>query len=277
MTYSSITYGVSDAVATVTLNRPEARNSITAEVHRELNDAVARIHEDTDVKAVILTGSGGSFCSGGDIKAMQGANPSYAEDKLRFDRVHELLYRLMELPKPVIAAVDGPAFGAGCNLALTADFILATPRAKFCQVFGRMGLVPDFGGLFLLPRIVGLQRAKELMFSARIVGAEEARDLGMVYQIVAQDSLPAEARALARRFCHASTVAIGMAKRALNRSFSVDFHVMSEFEASAQSRLRADPYVKEAVRRFNNKEQLEFIWEKFDSQAADSGPTRTST
>ena len=93
MTYSSIAYSVTDLVAPITLNLPEARNSITAQVHKELNDAVARIHEDMDVKAVILTGSGGSFCSGGDIKAMQDSNPSYAEDKLRFDRVHELLYR----------------------------------------------------------------------------------------------------------------------------------------------------------------------------------------
>lgn len=274
MTFNSIAYEVVDAIATITLNRPEARNSITAEVHSELTDAVARVLEDMEVKAVILTGSGGSFCSGGDIKAMQSSNPSFAEDKLRFDRVHELLYRLIEMPKPVIAAVDGPAFGAGCNLALTADFILATPRAKFCQVFGRMGLVPDFGGLFLLPRIVGLQRAKELMFSARILGADEAKELGIVYQIVSQDSLQAEAMALARRFCHASTVAIGMAKRALNRSFNVDFHVMSEFEASAQSRLRGDAYVREAVRRFNNKEQLEFIWEKFDRQATEAGPNQ---
>jgi len=270
MTYNSIAYEVVDAIATITLNRPEARNAITAEVHRELTDAVARVLEDMEVKAVILTGSGGSFCAGGDIKAMQSSNPSFAEDKLRFDRVHELLYRLIEMPKPVIAAVDGPAFGAGCNLALTADFILATPQTKFCQVFGRLGLVPDFGGLFLLPRIVGLQRAKELMFSARILGADEAKDLGIVYQIVSQDSLQGDAMALARRFCNASTVAIGMAKRALNRSFNVDFHVMSEFEACAQSRLRGDAYVKEAVRRFNNKEQLEFIWEKFDNQAADA-------
>lgn len=265
MAYNSIEYEVSDAIATITLNRPDTRNSITAEVHRELIDAVAQVLDDMSVKAVILTGSGGSFCSGGDIKAMQAATPTYAEDKLRFDRVHELLYRLIEMPKPLIVAVDGPAFGAGCNLALTADFIVASPRAKFCQVFGRMGLVPDFGGLFLLPRIVGLQKAKELIFSARIVDAVEAKDLGIVYQIVSQDSLQAQARELAGRFCHASAVAIGMAKRALNRSFNSDFHVMTEFEASAQSRLRTDPYVREAVRRFNAKEQLEFIWEKFES------------
>ncbi len=266
MTYSCIAYDVDDGIATVSLSRPDTRNSITAEMRKELNDAVERIVENPDVKAVILTGSGGSFSSGGDIKAMQGNAPTLSEDRLRFDRVHELLYRLVELPKPVIAAVDGPAFGAGCNLALTADFILATPRAKFCQVFGRMGLIPDFGGLFLLPRIVGLQRAKELIFSARVLDTVEAKALGIVYQIVSEEALEESARALARRFCHASTAAIGIAKRALNRSFNVDFHVMAEFEATAQSRLRSDPYVIEAVRRFNDKRPLEFVWENFDRQ-----------
>jgi len=264
MEYGTIRYEVDEAVATITLDRPEARNAITSDVHRELSDAVDRVLDDIEVKAVVLTGSGDSFCSGGDIKGMQGASPTYAADKRRFDRVHDLLYRLIEMPKPVIAAVDGPAFGAGCSLALTADFILATPRAKFCQVFGRMGLVPDFGAMFLLPRIVGLQKAKELMFSARVVGADEAKELGIVYDVVPAEGLQAQARVLARRFCHASTVAIGMTKRALNRTFSVDFHVMTEFEAAAQSRLRTDPYVREAVRRFHAKEQLEFVWERFE-------------
>lgn len=264
MSYQTIVLDVSDAIAKITLNQPETRNAMTAQLHVELGDAVDRVLDDQGVKAVVLTGSGGSFCSGGDIRAMQADAPVYAEDKLRFDRLHELLFRLIELPKPVIAAVDGPAFGAGCNLALAADFILASPSARFCQVFGRLGLVPDFGGMFLLPRIVGLQKAKDLIFSARIVSAEEAMQLGIVHQIVQQDRLQDEARAFAGRFCHASTVAIGLAKRALNRSFNVDFHVMTEIEASAQSRLRTDPYVREAVRRFNAKEQLEFIWEDFE-------------
>ncbi len=268
MTYSSIGYEVSDAIATITLNRPEARNTMTDQVRGELTDAVTRVLDDAGVKAVVLTGSGGSFCAGGDLKALQAtAEPSYAQGRLRFDRMHELLYRLLEMPKPLIAAVDGPAFGLGCNLALTADFILATPSASFCQAFGRMGLVPDFGGLFLLPRIVGLQKAKELIFSARVVGSEEAKDMGIVYQIVAQDKLQAEARAFASRFCHASTVAIGMAKRALNRSFNVDFHVMTELETLAQSQLRNEPYLVEAVRRFKAKEPLEFVWEDFERQA----------
>lgn len=268
MSYDTLLFAVEDGVATITLNRPEQRNAMSAETHLEFSDAVTRVLEDMNVKALIVTGSGGFFCAGGDVKAMQGSPPSYAEDKLRFDRVHELLYRLFDMPKPVIAAVDGPAFGAGCNLALTADFILATPRAKFCQVFGRLGLVPDFGGLFLLPRIVGLQRAKELMFSARVLDAPEAKEMGIVYRIVPQETLQAEAKALARRFCHASTTAIGMAKRALNRTFSSDFHVMTEFEAQAQSRLRTDPYVQEAVRRFNSKERLAFVWEEFDKGKA---------
>lgn len=264
MNHSAIIMDVRDEVATITLNRPEARNAFSPEMHCELSDATARIAGDPAIKAVVLTGSGRAFCAGGDVKAMEAAHPTYEQDQARFDRVHELLYRLVDMPKPVIAAVDGPAFGAGCNLALTADFILASPRAAFCQVFGRIGLIPDFGGLFLLPRIVGLQKAKELMFSARVVGAIEAQQLGIVYRIVPVEELHAEARALARRFCAASTVAIGMTKRALNRSFSADFHVMTQFEMNGQSRLRADPYVQDAVNRFNRKEPLRFVWETFD-------------
>lgn len=271
MDYGSIRYEVSDAIATITLDRPAARNAFSAQMHRELGDAVGRAHEDARVKAVVLTGSGGAFCAGGDTRGMQGARPTLAEDSLRFDRVHELLFRLVELPKPVIAAVDGPAFGAGCSLALTADFILASERATFCQVFGRIGLVPDFGATFLLPRMVGLQKAKELMFSARIVDAAEARRLGLVYEVVAAEHLEREARALAQRFCHASTLAIGLTKRVLNRSFQSDLHVITELEAAAQTRLRSDPYVLEAVRRFNAKEPLEFVWEALAGAKPEQG------
>jgi len=268
MNHTAVLLDFDDGVATLTLNRPEARNAMSADMHRVLHDLVDQVAQDSAVRAVVLTGRGGAFCAGGDTKTIENAEPTFAEDQHRFDRVHELLYRLVELPKPVVAAVDGPAFGAGCNLALAADFILATPRARFCQVFGRIGLVPDFGGLFLLPRIVGLQRAKDLMFSARAVDAQEAQQLGIVYQVVPADDLQARAHALARRFCAASTVAIGMTKRALNRSFQADFHLMSHLEMSAQNRLRDDPYVRDAVARFNRKEALRFAWEDFESKGS---------
>jgi 2-(1,2-epoxy-1,2-dihydrophenyl)acetyl-CoA isomerase len=163
-----------------------------------------------------------------------------------------------------VAAVDGPAFGGGCNLALASDFLLATPEARFCQVFGRVGLVPDLAGFFLLPRIVGLQRAKELIFSARAVGAEEAKQLGIVYEITPADALMDRALELAGRFRHASTAAIGFAKRALNQSFNLDYHALAEIEAYAQALCINSPYHKEAIARFNNKEQLAFDWERLD-------------
>jgi 2-(1,2-epoxy-1,2-dihydrophenyl)acetyl-CoA isomerase len=268
MSYENIEFDVTDGIATIALNRPEARNALVMAMRPELEDAVNRVRVDDDVRAVILTGNGGAFCAGGDVKSMGTRAGGGFSTKQRIDNAHAWLYQLVDLQKPVIAAVDGPAFGAGCNLALTADFILATPRAKFCEVFGRIGLVPDFAGFFLLPRIVGLQKAKEMMFSARVVGAEEAKDLGIVYRIVPQDELMAEARALAGRFLHASTAAIGLAKRALNRSFQSDYHTLSEFEGFGQATLFTSDYHKEAVRRFGAKEQLEFVWEEMDRKEA---------
>jgi 2-(1,2-epoxy-1,2-dihydrophenyl)acetyl-CoA isomerase len=182
----------------------------------------------------------------------------------RVEALHPWLFQLVHLEKPVVAAVDGPAFGGGCNLALASDFLLATPEARFCQVFGRVGLVPDLAGFFLLPRIVGLQRAKELIFSARAVGAEEAKQLGIVYEITPADALMDRALELAGRFRHASTAAIGFAKRALNQSFNLDYHALAEIEAYAQALCIDSPYHKEAIARFNNKEQLAFDWERLD-------------
>jgi len=159
--------------------------------------------------------------------------------------------------------VDGPAFGAGLSLALAADFVLCTRRAKFCAVFGRIGLVPDLGAMHMLPRIVGLQKAKELVFTARTVQAEEARSLGMVYEIVEDgEALQAAAVALARRFGEASTAAIGMAKTAMNQAFELDARAMAELEAYAQTMCRGSDYHQEAVQRFKDKQPTRFDWDR---------------
>jgi 2-(1,2-epoxy-1,2-dihydrophenyl)acetyl-CoA isomerase len=163
----------------------------------------------------------------------------------------------------VIAAVDGPAFGAGLSLALSADFVLATRRARFCAVFGRIGLIPDLGALHLLPRIVGMQKAKELVFTARTVEVEEARQLGMVYDVVEDGTaLQQAAQALARRFGDASTAAIGMAKTIMNQSFESDARTIAELESYGQAMARGSAYHQEAVQRFKNKEPLRFDWDK---------------
>ena len=163
------------ATLLIRINRPERRNAFDLEVRAGLAQAIFQAKDDDSVRAVVITGTDGVFCAGGDLKALSEAKRPVFKDRDRIRRLHTWFRELIHLEKPVIAAVDGPAFGAGFNLALACDFVLATPRARFCAVFGRIGLVPDLGGFFLLPRIVGLQRAKDLVFSAREMDGDEAK------------------------------------------------------------------------------------------------------
>ncbi|SDM08652.1 2-(1,2-epoxy-1,2-dihydrophenyl)acetyl-CoA isomerase [Oryzisolibacter propanilivorax] len=263
MSPSAVLVDIDDGVATITLNRPEARNALNQAVRLGLADAVARVRDDDAVHSVILTGAGGAFCSGGDITYMLDTAHGGLPWRERIRGLHRWFPELVNLEKPVIAAVDGPAFGAGMSLALAADFVLASQRATFCAAFGRVGLVPDLGCMHLLPRIVGRQRAKELVFTARSVGAPEARELGLVYDVLPDgDALQAAARTLARRFGEASSAAIGMAKTIMNQSFELDARAMAELEAYAQTMCRGSAYHLEAVRRFQAKEPPRFDWDR---------------
>lgn len=263
MSPSPVLTTVQDGIGTITLNRPEARNALNQAMRPALAAAIAQMRDDKDVHAVILTGAGGAFCSGGDISAMLDTSRMGLSFRAGMRELHLWFPELVNLEKPVIAAVDGPAFGAGLGLALAADFVLATRRAKFCAVFGRIGLVPDLGVMRLLPRIVGQQRAKELVFTARTVEAEEARQLGMVFDIVEDGAALHEAAlALARRFGEASTAAIGIAKTVMNQSFELNAHAMAELESYAQTLCRGSAYHQDAVRRFKDKAPLRFDWDR---------------
>ena len=263
MTYQEILFDIDDGIATITLNDPQTRNALGPEMRDELRDAVGVIKDSAGdaVKAVILTGAGGAFCAGGNVKNMGGGTARGPAGRSRMRKSHELIYDLLHLEVPVVSLVDGPAAGVGCNLALLADFVLATPSAYFMQAFARIGLVPDWGGFFVLPRLVGLQRAKELIYSGRRVYAEEAKDLGMILDIVDQDNAMAAARDLAGRFCHASTAAIGVSKNILNQSFNQDFRSLMEMEAMGQTLVRDTDFHREAVRRFKEKDTPLYDWE----------------
>lgn len=250
------------ATLVITLNRPERRNAFDLEVRESLAQAVLQARDDDTVKAVIITGTQGVFCAGGDLKSLSEAKRPIYKDRERIRLLHTWFQELVNLEKPVIAAVDGPAFGAGFNLALACDFILGTPAARFCAVFGRIGLVPDLGGFFLLPRIVGLQRAKELVFTAREVPADEAHALGILFRIVPAQSLLQEALDLAARFHTASTEALGMSKNILNRSFNLDQSTLAELESHAQALALHTDYHDNAVARFLQKQPLTFNWPK---------------
>jgi enoyl-CoA hydratase/carnithine racemase len=249
------------ATAVLTMNRPSQRNALDPELRDALAAAIAQVRDDADVKAVVLTGAGGHFCAGGDVKAMQPAATSQdkvfggRERLLRLDRWFD---ELVDLEKPVVAAVDGVAFGAGLSLALAADYIIASPRARFCSVFARLGFVPDAGGMYLLPRAIGLARAKEMVFSARVVDAPEALGIGLVQRLC--DDVLQAAIALAARFHGAPTAAIGIAKNVMNHAFESERRQVYAQEALAQALCIQSDFHREAARRFVDKEPPLYDW-----------------
>ena len=198
------TLEVEDGVAVFTLNRPEKMNAISKDMFQhDLPDMVARVTEDDDIRVLILAGAGGNFCSGADVSRMGGENKPSPEDrdgKLR--GILDYLYKLVNLPKPVISAVDGNAFGGGFSLAVTSDIVMATPRARFSLVFGRIGLIPDMTAAYVLPRLIGPQRTKELTFTARSFGVDEAVSMGIVQEVHEADALLPAARQMASQLSH---------------------------------------------------------------------------
>jgi 2-(1,2-epoxy-1,2-dihydrophenyl)acetyl-CoA isomerase len=258
----TLTYETRGRTGIITFTRPEVRHSLDIAMREEIAALLPGIRADRNLRSLIVTGSGGAFCSGGDLKSLSEEERPVDVNRERIAKLHTWFTELSNLELPVIAAVDGPAFGAGFNLALVADFVLATPRARFCAVFGRIGLVPDLGGFFLLPRIVGLARAKELVMTARSIAAAEAQEMGIVLEIHEPDSLLDAALAFARRFDTSSRLAAGMAKVILNQAMHTDQRALADMEAMAQTLCLASDYHKQAVQRFLDKQPLEFDWDK---------------
>jgi len=259
--YKAIKYSVSGGIATIRLNRPDQRNALDLVMRAEIGQAVAAVRDDDDIRVLLLTGSGGSFCAGGDLKSLSESKRPILANRKRIRDLHIWFRELLNLEKPVVAAVDGPAFGAGINLALAADFVLASPTARFCAVFARIGLVPDLGGFFLLPRIVGLMRAKELIMSGRIVDADEALSLGMIMEIHPQEKLEAAALKWCHRLLQAPTGTIGMAKSILNQSFNLDQQALVDLEAYAQAVTMETEDHRTRVAEFLDKKPLRYDWE----------------
>lgn len=261
-TPAAVTYELHGSTALITLNSPATRNAFTPAIRDGLAAAIAQAKADDSARAVVITGTGGCFCAGGDLRGMVAARPGMdgAAWRGRMHQTQRWVADLITLDKPVIAAVDGAAFGAGFSIALAADFVLATPAARFCMVFMRIGLVPDCGAFYLLPRVVGAQRAKELMLSAREVGAQEAKDLGIAMELQAADRLLPRALALAASFEHASPLAVSLVKRALGQFGELT--TVLDSEANAQALAFDTPQHEDAVQRFLDKQPAKFQWPK---------------
>lgn len=245
-----------EGVTTVILNRPETLNALNTKMIDELSFTLSEIARQTDTKVVILTGSGRAFCSGGDIAELSGKHMQDVVDAR--DKVlsigKNVVAKLMNLEKPVLVAVNGAAAGAGCCLALAGDIIIASENAYFSQSFVRLGLIPDSGGLYNLPRLVGIAKAKELCFTGDTINAKEAKDIGLVNKVVPHDQLESSTKEIALRLAYGFSRAIGFIKTIINKGFATnDLFTVLELEAQAQAILFQTEDFKKAVQGYLKK------------------------
>jgi 2-(1,2-epoxy-1,2-dihydrophenyl)acetyl-CoA isomerase len=217
------------AVLTVTINRPRRKNAIDPDTWKRLFDTFTRTALDESIRCIVLTGAGDDFCAGADLTSDRNVHP------LTYMRmVNAVATALHDLPQPVVAKVAGVAVGAGCNLALGCDLVAASTTARFSQVFAKRGLSLDFGGSWLLPRLAGMQQAKRLAFLAEMIGAEEARQLGMVTWVKEPEELDGFVTDLTAQLVHAAPVALAQSKALLHQAASLTFREALEGEATAQ-------------------------------------------
>lgn len=247
-------------VVTLTMNQPQSRNALSDPMRAAFVKVLPDLSADPDLQAVILTGAGGYFCAGGDLKQMlanhKAGRVSGAEDILpRMKQLHGWLKLLRDLPVPVIVAVDGPAYGAGLGLALTGDIILASDRASFNASFCKVGAVPDGNLFYSLPRMVGLQRAREMFYTGRTVEAAEAQAIGICMEVLPADALLPRAQEMARMMCNSSRTAFAMTKAITARSMELDSDALLQMEAQAQAVCLTSAYHKDAIERFAAKEK----------------------
>jgi 2-(1,2-epoxy-1,2-dihydrophenyl)acetyl-CoA isomerase len=259
--YTTIEVQRDGAVETLRLNRPEVLNAFNDAMLGELSDALKKCERDEAVRCVVITGAGRAFCSGQDLDDVNARyeQPGAPELGAHLRKLYNpLIQRLRTMEKPIIAAVNGVAAGAGCSVALACDLRIAAASAAFIEVFINVGLVPDSGSTFMLPRLIGLSRAMELCCTGRKVPADEALQMGLCNQVVPDEQLLTETNKLAMRLASLPTKAIGLTKRALNRSWSVTLEDQLEYEALLQTAAGQTQDHVEGVQAFLEKRKPQF-------------------
>jgi len=254
-------YEQSDGIATITLNRPERLNAITFEVYRELTDFFAALGDEKDVRVVVITGAGRAFCSGGDVRDIIGAlQERDAEGLLDFTRLTcELIHNMRALPKPIIASLNGTTAGAGACIALASDIRIAAEEAKIAFIFVKVGLAgTDMGATYLLPRVVGLAKATELLMTGDFVSAAEAERIGLYNRVVPRDQLETATREFAEKLAHGPALGLAKTKEMLNREMHIGFEGALEAEAVAQALCMQTPDFREAHAAFLEKREAKF-------------------
>jgi 2-(1,2-epoxy-1,2-dihydrophenyl)acetyl-CoA isomerase len=262
--YETVNLDVEDGVAVLTLNRPDKLNSFSAGMHEDLRAALAHvdgaIRAPQPVRALLLTGAGRAFCAGQDLSERQrapGAPPPDLGASLR-ENYSPLIMRISQLPIPVVAAVNGVAAGSGANLALACDFVVAARSARFLQSFCRIGLIPDAGGTWMLPRLVGMARARGLTFLGEALSADEALRWGLIWQVVEDEQLMLSAMALVRRLAEQATRGLALQKQAFAASSGNSLEEQLELEARLQAEAGRTADYAEGVAGFFEKRAPHF-------------------
>ncbi len=259
MTWKTVLFAREDGVGTLTLNRPDRLNSFTGEMHQEIAAIMGEVEGDAAIRALLITGAGRGFCAGQDLNLGEAGGAQAFDAGEAIDKYYNpLVRRLRALRKPVIAAVNGPAAGAGANLALACDIVIAARSASFLQAFCRIGLVPDTGGTWFLPRLAGSARAAGLMLLGERLSAEEAAAWGLIWRVVDDAALMDEARSLARRLAQGPTVGLGLIKEALNRSLESTLDQQLDRERDLQREAARSADFREGVAAFLAKRPAQF-------------------
>ncbi|MDB5282457.1 MAG: 2-(1,2-epoxy,2-dihydrophenyl)acetyl-CoA isomerase [Bacteroidota bacterium] len=255
--YNTVISTTQNNICSITLNRPDVFNSFNEEMSAEFIDAIKKANKDEAARVVVISGSGKAFCSGQDLKDIKNHEErSLSESVIR--RYNPIILSIREMAKPVICRLNGVAAGAGASLALACDIIVAAETATLIEVFANVGLVPDSGSSFFLPRLVGYNKAFELITLASKVTAKEAQELGIIYKVVAPEELDNAVNELAGRYATGPTKTYGMIKKMLNKAYTADLGEMLQYEAYSQEIAGKSDDYKEGVAAFVEKRKPQF-------------------
>ena len=255
---ASIIKEIKNKIAYLTLNRPEVFNSFNREMALLLQSELDACEKNPEVRAVVITGNGKAFCAGQDLKEVTSPELNPGFKKILEEHYNPIISRIRKIEKPIIGAINGVAAGAGANIALACDVVIASENASFIQAFSKIGLVPDSAGTFFLPRLIGFQKASALMMLGDKVSAEEAEKLGMVYKVVSSENVMEEVNNIANTMANMPTKALGLTKRLLNNSLSNSLEEQLEVESKLQIESAQSEDYAEGVDAFMNKRKPSF-------------------
>lgn len=256
---NSILIKIENQVATITLNRPEVFNSFNREMALLLQKTLDDCEKNEAVRAILITGNGKAFCAGQDLKEVTSAELNPGFKAILEEHYNPIISRIRNIEKPIIAAVNGVAAGAGANIALACDAVLASENASFIQAFSKIGLIPDSGGTFFLPRLIGFQKASALMMLGDKVSAEEAEKMGMIYKVFPLENFISEAEKIATTLAQMPTKALGMTKKSLNQSLGNSLENQLNLESKYQIECAQSEDYSEGVNAFMEKRKPNFI------------------